>query len=68
VEGTELSPLKNKEKKDIVVKKAPCGVQNFLEDALHRPLTADEQATITQLEALDPSERNGLLEQLKGSV
>lgn len=64
VEGTDLSPLKNKdkEKKDIVVKKAPCGVQNFLEEALHRPLTLEEAATVRQLQVLDPSDLNGFLE------
>jgi len=64
VEGTELSPLKNKEKKDIVVKKAPCSVQAFLEGALHRPLTQEEHATVRQLQVMDPAEANGLLERM----
>lgn len=68
VEGTDLSPLKNKEKKDIVVKKAPCGVHNFLEEALHRPLTPDEGAAVAQLEALDPAEADRLFAQLGSHV
>ncbi|MDP3723938.1 MAG: replication protein [Candidatus Omnitrophota bacterium] len=64
VEGTDLSPLKNKEKKDIVVKKAPCGVQKFLEEALHRLLTPEERRTVTRLQSLDPAELNGLSQQM----
>jgi len=64
VEGTDLSPLKKKETKDIVVKKAADPVHIFLEGALRRPLTQEEQATINQLQAMDPSEANGLLERM----
>ena len=66
VEGTDLSPVKNKdkEKKDIVVKKPAGSVHNFLEQSLHRPLTPDERAAVAQLEALDPSELNGFSERL----
>ena len=64
VEGTNLSPLKKKETKDIVVKKAPGGVQKFLELALGRPLTPAEQQTVRRLQALDPAQADGLLEQM----
>lgn len=57
-----------KEKKEIVVKKAVVAVQNVFEHTLRRPLTQEELATVTQLEALDPNERNGLFERLRGVV
>ena len=65
VEGTELSPLKKKEKKDIVVKKAPEPVETFFAEALHRPLTPEEHAALAQLQALDPLETNHLMEELR---
>lgn len=62
VEGTDLSPLKTKQKKDIVVKQASDPVQDFLEDALHRPLGMEEQLALAHLRTLSPEQLNGLLE------
>ena len=66
VKGTGLSPLKKKikEKKDIVVKKAPVSVQKFLETAFNRPLTMEERQTVARLQSLDPAELNGLSERM----
>jgi len=64
VEGTDLSPLKNKEKKDIVVKKATDPVQDLLEDALHRLLNEEERVTLAHLKTLSPEQLNGLSQRM----
>jgi len=60
---TRCPPIKET-RKTFVVKKAADPVQSFLEGALRRPLNQAEQQTVSQLQAMDPAEANGLLQQM----
>lgn len=64
VEGTDLSPLKTKQEKDIVVKQATDPVQDFLENALHRPLDEEERLALTRLKTLSPEQLNSLSQRM----
>ena len=57
-------PAIKETRKKFVVKKAADPVQSFLEDALRRPLSQEERATVNQLQTMDPTEANGLLERM----